>query len=273
MNLFKRIAELEAKGASFALAIVVKAEGSVPRHESSKMLIFPDGSTEGTIGGGEMENLVILEAQESIDDGSTRFMHYNFSDPDRGDPGVCGGEIDVYVEPHQPRPTLLVFGMGHVGKAVAHLGSWIGFRVIVADDREGFATLEAAPGADRAIQCELTKLHDEVKIDSQTYVVLTTRGVPVDVEGLPFLLETEAGYIGVIGSRRRWETSVKQLRERGISEELIAKVNSPTGLEIMAETPEEIALSIVAEIVMKRRGGSGDSMAHSPKASSIQGDD
>lgn len=271
MDLFKRIAELEAEGTSFAMAIVVRAQGSVPRHEGSKMLIFPDGSTEGTIGGGEMESLIIREAQESIKDGRVRFLHYNFRNPDRGDPGVCGGEIDVYVEPLQPRPTLLIFGMGHVGKAVAHLGSWMGFRVIVADDREEFATLESPPSADRAIRCDLANLSEEVEIDSQTYVVLATRGVPVDVQGLPSLLKTDAGYIGVIGSRRRWETSVKQLRDLGIPEEMITKVNSPMGLDIAAETPEEIALSIVAEIVMKRRGGSGDSMAHSPKASSIQG--
>ena len=271
MDFFKRVAELEAEGASFAMAIVVRAQGSVPRHEGSKMLIFPDGSTDGTIGGGEMESLVIREAQESIKDGSVRFLHYNFRDPDRGDPGVCGGEVDVYVEPLQPRPTLLIFGMGHVGKAVAHLGSWMGFRVIVADDREEFATLESSPSADRAIHCDLANLSEEVEIDSQTYVVLATRGVPVDVQGLPSLLKTDASYIGTIGSRRRWETSAKQLRDLGIPEEMIAKVNSPMGLEIAAETPEEIALSIVAEIVMKRRGGSGDSMAHSPKASSIQG--
>ena len=266
MTLFDRIAELESKGTTFAMAIVVRAHGSVPRHEGSKMLIFSDGSTEGTIGGGEMESLVIREAQASILDGKPRYLHYNFRDPDQGDPGVCGGEVDVYVEPLQPKPKLLVFGMGHIGKAVAYLGSWIGFNVIVADDRAEFATLEAAPGADRAIHCELTDLAREVDIDPQTYIILATRGVPVDVDGLPSIVETDAGYVGVIGSRRRWETSVKELRERGVSEDLIGKVNSPMGLEINAETPEEIAISIIAEIVMKRRGGSGESMRHKPKS-------
>ena len=106
---------------------------------------------------------------------------------------------------------------------------------------------------------------DEVEIDSQTYIILATRGVPVDVEGLPSLVNTDAGYIGVIGSRRRWETSVKELKDRGMSDDLLKKVNSPMGLEINAETPEEIALSIIAEVVMKQRGGSGESMGHSPK--------
>lgn len=264
---FKRIAELEAEGIPFALAIVVQAQGSVPRHEGSKMLIFPDGSSQGTIGGGEMESLVIKEGQASLQDGKARYLHYNFRDTDRGDPGVCGGEVDVYVEPIQPKPTLLVFGMGHVGQAVAYLGSWVGFRVIAADDREEFAVSSTAPAADRVLHCELADLANEVEINPQTYIVLATRGVPVDVEGLPALLEKEVGYLGVIGSRRRWETSVKELIEKGISEELIAKVNSPMGLEIQAETPEEIALSIMAEIVMLHRGGSGESMSHSPNPS------
>lgn len=271
MTLFERIADLETKGTTFALAIVVRAKGSVPRHEGSKMLIFSDGKTEGTIGGGEMESLVIQEGLASIKDGRSRHLHYNFRDPERGDPGVCGGEVDVYVESIGPKPTLLIFGMGHVGKAVAHLGNWIGFRVIVADDREEFATLEAAPEAVQAIHCDLAALADEVDIDPQTYVVLATRGVPVDVEGLPSLIKTEAGYIGVIGSRRRWETSVKELREKGIPSELIAKVNSPMGLEINAETPEEIAISIIAEVVMKRRGGTGESMGHTPKTMESSG--
>lgn len=266
MDFFKRVAELEADGAVFAITTVVRSQGSVPRHVGTKMLIFPDGSSEGTVGGGKMESFVIREALDSFLDGKARFLHYNFKDPDLGDPGVCGGEVDMFVEPIQPKPTILIFGAGHVGKAVAHLGSWIGFRVIVADDREEYATLDAAPGADRAVHCELAKLPEEVEITPQTYVVLTTRGVPVDVGGLPSLLETAAGYIGVIGSKRRWETTVKQLREGGISEELIGKVNSPIGLEIMAETPEEIAISIIAEIVMNRRGGSGESMAHAPRS-------
>ncbi len=265
MKLFERLAQLEAQGASVALAIVVKASGSVPRHEGSKMLIFPDGSTEGTIGGGKMESLVVQEAQASFKDGKPRLMHYNFRDPDRGDPGVCGGEIKVYVEPLQSKPKLLIFGMGHVGKAVAHLGFWIGFRVVVADDREEFAQLESAPGAERAIHCELGELAKEIEIDSQTYIVLATRGVLVDVEGLPSILQTSADYVGVIGSKRRWETTVGKLLESGVSEEMVAKVCSPMGLEIKAETPEEIALSIIAEIVMKRRGGTGERMGHSPK--------
>ena len=262
MGIYGSLAELESKGQSVALAIVINARGSVPRHARSKMLIYPDGSVEGTIGGGEMEGLVIKNALDALADGKSRLLHYNFRDPEAGDPGVCGGEIDVYVEPVRPKPTLVVFGVGHVGQAVVHLANWAGFRVIVADDREEFATLEKAPEAIRAVHCSLAQLPEEIDINDRTYVVLTTRNVDIDVDGLPALTETPAAYLGVIGSRRRWETTTARLIEEGFPEEKIRRITSPMGLEINAETPEEIALSILSEIIMLRRGGSGEKMAH-----------
>jgi xanthine dehydrogenase accessory factor len=267
---FAKLAQLEEQGRPFALVIVIQARGSVPRHARSKMLVFPDGSAEGTIGGGEMEGLVIREALEALLDGKTRLLHYNFNDPGKGDPGVCGGEIDVYVEPVQAKPSLLIFGAGHVGKAVAHLGKWAGFHVIVGDDREEFATEDNVPEAAQTIHCDLSQLAKHVEIDPQTYIILTTREVSLDVEGLPNLLKTSAAYIGVIGSRRRWETTAKKLLEEGVTDEMISRVTSPMGLEINAETPEEIALSILSEIIMLRRGGTGDRMAHNPSVGRVE---
>jgi xanthine dehydrogenase accessory factor len=229
------------------------------------MIIFPKGNFEGTIGGGEVENLVIQAGQEALKDGRTRLLHYNFRDPEHGDPGVCGGEMDVYIEPVQPKPTLLIFGMGHVGKAIAHLGSWLGFRVIAADDRAEFVSEESIPDVDQRIHCAIGDLPNHIEFTEQTFVVLATRDVTIDVAGLPTLLETPAAYIGVIGSRRRWETTAHQLQANGIPEDEILRVTSPMGLEIHAETPEEIALSILAEIVMIRRGGTGEKMAHMPR--------
>jgi xanthine dehydrogenase accessory factor len=174
--------------------------------------------------------------------------------------------MDVYVEPVRPEPKVVVFGAGHVGKAVAHLAGWLGFRVVVADDRKGFATESDVPEAERRLTCALEELPDRLDIDEQTYLILTTRGVPVDAAGLPALLESPAGYIGVIGSRRRWETTVQELVEAGVEKEKLRRVTSPMGLELNAETPEEIALSIMAEIVMLRRSGTGEKMAHLPKS-------
>jgi xanthine dehydrogenase accessory factor len=260
--LLASLAELIRTGNAAALATVVRARGSVPRHPGSKMLVFSDGRIEGTIGGGEMEGRVVEEALSSLQDGSSRLLHYELSDPKDGDPGVCGGEVEVFVEPIGSRPTLVVVGGGHVGQAVVHLARWLGFRTVVSDDRPEFASPESHPEADVHIACALAELPKQMTIDAQTYIVLTTRGVAVDVDGLPALLETPAAFIGVIGSRRRWETAAQQLAESGLPADRIARVVSPMGLELNAETPEEIAVSILSQIIMLRRGGTGDSMRH-----------
>jgi len=150
---------------------------------------------------------------------------------------------------------------------VAHLGKWLGFRVAVSDDRPEFCTPEANPDADEFYPCPLAELPLHLNITPQTYLVLTTRGSQVDVAGLPALLETPAAYIGVIGSRRRWAETQRQIRQAGIPAEKLARVRSPIGLELNAETPQEIAVSILAEIIMSRHGGDGQVMSR-PKNSS-----
>ncbi len=264
MSFYERLAEIERSGTPAALATIIQARGAVPRHAGSKMIVYADGRIEGTVGGGEMESRVVREALEILQTGEPRRLHYTFSDPSDGDPGVCGGEIDVFVEPLTQPPTLIVVGAGHVGKAVVHLGHWLGFRVVVSDDRPEFATAEAVPGADAYVACALAELPARSRIDARTYVVLTTRGVDVDVAGLPALLESPAAYIGIIGSRRRWETSVQELQAQGVPDTMLGRIHSPIGLELNAETPEEIAVSILAEIILQRRGGTGESMRHAP---------
>jgi xanthine dehydrogenase accessory factor len=248
-----------------ALATVVRDQGSVPRHAGAKMLIYSDGAFEGTVGGGELESQVIQEALQALQDGKPRLLEYAFHDVEQGDVGVCGGEMEVFVEPIQPPATVVVVGAGHVGSAVAFLAKWLGFRVVVSDDRPEFATPEAVPGADEYVAGPLSELPKQVPITPQTYLLLTTRGVAVDVEGLPSLLETPAAYIGIIGSRRRWEVAAQQLAEQGVPREQIERVTSPMGLELNAETPQEIALSMLAQIIMLHRGGTGEAMAHAPK--------
>jgi xanthine dehydrogenase accessory factor len=182
------------------------------------------------------------------------------ADPARGDPGLCGGQVEVFVEPILPSPLLVVVGGGHVGKAVAHLAKWLGFRVAVSDDRPEFCTIEANPDADDFYPLPLAELPLALTITPQTALVLTTRGSNVDVAGLPALLDSQAGYIGVIGSRKRWNTTIKALNQQGISDEVLERIHSPIGLGIGAETPEEIAVSILAEILKLRTSGSGRSM-------------
>ena len=257
MSIYRALAELDAKNESGALCTIMRSHGSTPRHVGSKMLVYPDGSFSGTIGGGEMESRVIAEALQAIQDGRPRVLQYSMTDPARGDPGVCGGQVEIFVEPLQPKPVLVVVGSGHVGKAVAYLANWLGFHVVVSDDRPEFCNPEAVPDAHEYYPVPLKELPGRFKITPWTYLVLTTRGVTVDVEGLPALLETPAAYIGVIGSKRRWATARKQLLEKGVPEKALERVRSPMGLELNAETPEEIAVSILAEIIMLRQGGDG----------------
>ena len=264
MTILQTLAELERKREAVAVATVIRSHGSVPRHDGSKMLIYTDGRIDGTIGGGDMESRVIKEALAALKDGETRRLSYAFRDVQKGDVGVCGGEVEVFVEPLLPKPQIIIAGGGHVGKAVAHLAHWLGFHVVVSDDRPEFATPEAVPSADEHIHCPLSELPSRTRVDQNSYVLLTTRGMPVDVEGLPALVETDAAYIGVIGSRRRWEVCVDKLRASGMSDGDIARVTSPIGLELNAESPEEIAVSIMAEIIMLRRKGTGDRMQHEP---------
>ena len=224
------------------------------------MLVHPDGHFIGTVGGGEVEQRVIKEALAALDDGRPRLLHYNMVDPARGDPGTCGGQVEVFVEPILPAPLVVVIGAGHVGKAVVHLAKWLGFRVAACDDRVEFCNPESLPDADAYYPVPMDELRSQIKIDKRTALILTTRGSAIDAAGLAPLLDSPAGYIGVIGSRRRWATTVKALKDKGVSDEKLAKVHSPIGLELNAETPEEIAVSIMAEVMMIKDKGTGKSM-------------
>lgn len=259
-SIYQAIADLEKNHKSASLCMVVKASGSTPRHATSKMLVYPDGHISGTVGGGELENQVIKEAMSALKDGKPRFLQYSMTDPTRGDVGICGGQVEVYVEPILPPDKIVVIGVGHVGKAVTHLAKWLGFRVAISDDRGEFCNPEANPEADEFYTCSLADLPAQLEINPHTYLVLSTRGNEVDVAGLPALLKTNSAYIGVIGSRRRWGDTVKQLTLIGISQQDIEKIHSPIGLGIGAETPEEISVSIMAEILMVRGSGSGNPM-------------
>lgn len=251
---------IEAQRAA-ALCVIVRASGSVPRGEGSKMIVYPDGKFSGTIGGGELEQRVIAVAQDVIQSGEPQIVEYAMVDPQRGDPGVCGGQLEVYVEPILPQATLMVVGAGHVGLKVAELAKWLGFAVVVSDDRAEFIEGEEVKSLGKIHHGPMTDLVEAFPIHERTYLVLTTRNAEIDAAGLPALLRTEAAFIGVIGSRRRWGVAREKMLSAGVEAELIDRVYSPVGLELNAETPEEIAVSILSQIIMQRRGGDGASMA------------
>jgi xanthine dehydrogenase accessory factor len=240
-----------------ALATVIQTQGSMPRHAGSKMLVYEDGQIVGTIGGGAMESQVIAAAKEVIGTGQARTESYTLNSLEAGDPGICGGTALIFIEAVAIAPTLLVIGGGHVGKALAELAKWMGYRVVLSDDRAEFCNESYVAGLDEYIVCKPSEITEKVVINKQTHVAAVTRGLPVDESLLPALLKTDAAFIGFIGSRRRWAITAKKL---GLSEIDLKRIHAPIGLELEAETPKEIALSIMAEITMLRRGGTGQPM-------------
>lgn len=235
-----------------ALCTVVATQRSVPRRSGAKMLVYADGSTSGTIGGGEMESRVIAEALDALAARSPRRLAYALVDPASGDPGVCGGEVELYVEPHMPQSTLYLIGAGHVGKAVAELATWLGHRVIVWDDRPD--QLDDISGVEATHSGAIEDALAAHPIDEHTCVVMVTRNVDLDATLLPPLLATPAPYIGLMGSQRRWATTRAALTAAGVAEDQLARVRSPIGVDISAETPEEIAVSILAEVIAGEHG-------------------
>ncbi len=259
-QLYEALLEARRTSQSVVLATIVRDQGSVPRHAGAKMVIYPDGRTMGTIGGGELESRVIARCGEILKTGRPDLLHYELAEPSQGDPGICGGQLEIFMEPIMPDPTVLIIGCGHCGQALAELAHWVGFRVIVSDDRPDFCNAEVIRHADEHIIASPSEIAERVPIHSRTYIAAVTRAAPLDVEMLPALLKTPAAYIGVLGSRRRWAMALRQLREQGVDEESLSRIHAPIGLEIHAETPREIAISIMAEILAITRGGSNAAM-------------
>ncbi len=258
---FEALLTAKDNGELVALATVVSVIGSVPRHTGSKMLVQQDGTIVGTVGGGAMEALVVKEAQTAIRDGQTRMPSYTLNDLANGDPGICGGTVQVFIEPVGAAPTLLVIGGGHVGKALAELGLWSGWRVVLSDDRAAYCNPDYVKGLAGYVVCKPSQVTEQITINSQTYIAAVTRGLPVDIDLVPALLATDAAYIGLIGSRRRWALTMKALREEhGLQDNDFKRIYAPIGLELKAETPQEIAISIMAQITMLRWGGDGAPM-------------
>jgi xanthine dehydrogenase accessory factor len=252
LSLLNIIDKAVADGCPVALCTIVQTKGAFPRHAGTKMLVFEDGHFEGTIGGGDIEVHVLREALESLADGKPRLLEYDSSEIAKGNPGTCGGEVTIYVEPYLTPATVVVVGAGHVGRAVAHLAKWMGYRVVISDDRIELCTPEAAPDGDSYLVCPMDQLPKKMTVDSNTYFILVTRDVDIDIKGLPVLLDTEAGYIGLIGSKRRWSHCQDSLLKSGITKEALNRVKSPIGLDIHAESPQEIAVSIMAEVTAVR---------------------
>ena len=236
-------------GRPVVLATIVGTEGSVPRHAGAKMVVHADGTTTGTIGGGEVESLVHDEALAVLKDRRPRLRRYTLNDPELGDPGICGGTMTVYLEPYMTPRTVYVIGAGHVGRSVIDLADWLGYRTVVVDDRADLVTEEAMPNAAIRLAGSVKDALDEHPADETTAIVVVTRSHELDAQIMPILLETPAPYIGVMGSKRRWATTRDALAESGTPAEALDRLHVPIGLSIGAETVEEIAVSIMSQII------------------------
>jgi xanthine dehydrogenase accessory factor len=263
-NLYARVAAAVAEGERVAMATLVRVEGSTPRELGSKMLVFADRQIAGTIGGGAMEGAVIDAALEALAEGKPRLLRYELRDPAEGDLGICGGEAEVFIDVIAPRPTLLVVGGGHVAMPVAEFGHQCGFRVVVLDDRAEMISQDRFPHAAERIAGEIASKLREMPLSPQWYVVIVTRGHAYDQEALRTVVGSQAAYVGMIGSRRKVRTTFDRLMADGVPASLLERVHSPIGLDIGAQTPAEIAVSILAEIIWLRKGAGGQSAAEKP---------
>ncbi len=254
MEIYEEIVKLQRAGRRGAVATIVNARGSIPSFKSAKMLVRDDGSIAGTIGGGCVEAEVWQAAREVIASEKTRTLSFNLNQDPKYDTGlVCGGTLEIFIEPVLPTPLLYIFGAGHVSLELYKAARNAGFDVIVTDDRDTYANHERFPEAREVIAEDFDKALAEMSPSESAYIVIATRGHRDDMRVLRWAVQTPARYIGMIGSRRKALTVYRELVKEGLAPELFDRVHSPVGLDIGAVTPEEIAISIMAELIAERR--------------------
>jgi xanthine dehydrogenase accessory factor len=253
MDLFEEIVRMRRAGRRGALATIVHTNGSIPSYESSRMLVRDDGSIAGTVGGGCVEAEVWAAAKEVIEKEQPRKMTFNLNNEAGYDSGlICGGTLEIFVEPILPVAMLYLFGAGHVSTAVSRVAQQVGFGIGIVDDREAFANSERFPMASE-IFTAYDEAFEKIRPNASTYLVIVTRGHKDDMRVLEWAVGTEARYIGMIGSKRKVISVYHALEKEGHPLEKFQRVHAPVGLEIGALTPEEIAVSIVAELIAVRR--------------------
>jgi xanthine dehydrogenase accessory factor len=257
MDLFEEIVRMRRAGVRGALATIVHTSGSIPSYESSRMLVREDGTTAGTIGGGCVEADVWAAAKEVMEKETPRKMVFHLNNEATYDNGlICGGSVEIFVEPILPQPVVYLFGGGHISTAVAKAAQAAGFGVGVVDDREAFANAQRFPMA-QEIFTSYDEAFEKLKPNGSSYVVIVTRGHKEDMRVLAWAVRTPARYVGMIGSKRKVLSVYEALEKEGYRREEFERVYAPMGLEIGALSPEEIALSIVAELVAVRRNAGG----------------
>jgi xanthine dehydrogenase accessory factor len=259
MDIYDEIVRLRRIGQKCALATIVQVKGSIPSFESAKLLVREDGSMMGTVGGGCVEAEVWNAAREVLDTEKPKNLSFSLGQDAAYDNGlICGGQLNIFVEPVIPQPRAYIFGGGHVSKSLSKVASMSGFSTVIIDDREAFANPERFPEADATYAAEYEDVFPQLPINSSSYLIIVTRGHRDDMRVLRWAVTTPARYIAMIGSKRKTISVIHELEREGMAQHLFEKIFAPMGLEIGAESPEEIAVSVVAEMIAVRRLPEGE---------------
>lgn len=254
MDIYEEIVRLRQQGRRGAIATIVNVRGSIPSFETAKMLVRDDGSILGTVGGGCVEADVWQAAREVMETEKPRTLTFNLNHDPKYDTGlVCGGTLDIFIEPVLPSAELYVFGAGHVALNLYKVAKNAGFDVSIVDDRELYANRERFPEAKNVVAEDFELAMSRLNPSETSYIVIATRGHKDDMRVLRWAVQTPARYIGMIGSKRKAIKVFRELTKEGLPEHLFERVHSPIGLDIGAITPEEIAVSITAELIAMRR--------------------
>jgi len=250
LELYEEMVRLTRRGEAFVLATVTASSGSSPRKAGAKMLVRGDGSLLGSVGGGRVEKEAVEAALTALADETPRLLEFTLTEENGF---ACGGSMSVYIEPQGHRPLLVMFGAGHVGRAVTSLAHGCGFRVVVVDERPECAIEALLPGADQVICLPVQEACGRLQPGAEDYVIIATPGHHGDFDAVRGCLATRAGFIGLLGSRRKRETLLKILEDEGFAAEQRERVITPVGLDIGARTPEELAVSIIGQLIARRR--------------------
>src|ERR1700684_1786312 len=254
MDIYEQIVQLRREGRRGAVATIVNVRGSIPSFRTAKMLVRDDGSIVGTIGGGCVEADVWQAAREVMESEKPRTLSFDLNQDPKYDTGlVCGGTLDVFIEPVLPPALLYVFGAGHVSVNLCKVAANAGFDLIVTDDRTSYATKERFPAARAVHALEFDEAIQKLDPNETSYIVIVTRGHRDDMRVLRWAVQTRARYIGMIGSKRKVIEIFKTFQREGVPAHLFDRVHAPVGLDIGAVTPEEIAVAITAELIAIRR--------------------
>ncbi len=257
MDVYDELVRLRRLGQKCALATIVQVNGSIPSFESAKMLIREDGSIVGTVGGGCVEAEVWNAAREVMETERPRNLEFNLGQSAAYDNGlICGGQLSVFVEPVIPSPVALIFGAGHVSRAISKVATVAGFSTVIIDDRECFANAERFPEATETHAGEYETIFPKLSVTQSTYIVIVTRGHRDDMRVLRWAAGTQPRYLAMIGSRRKTISIIRELEKEGMPRSAFESLHAPMGLNIGAITPEEIAVSVVAEMIAVRRNPS-----------------